>query len=365
MATLAAPVNVLALAITDDDLRSVPKPVEVNCVCTCRLSDRRLSTYELAYRLPGVDYNPQLFAAAKLRLPRSVVLAFCKGEGVCPGARSEWSSRLSALYFTDVHSRAGELVRFRAFRTRNLVMVVWVPFEVYLNKLVAAWKGHVDYNESNFPGCAFRIGCGPDYGVTIVVFTNGRCVIMQAKRPADAYRAWYWFYTRVLCAFRRDTPAGTTSSAAYRNATSRRNDTLADDCRRIASRHTRRRDGPMAASPVYRDFVAHTPRTSRAHAPATVRREAARSAPAPVSALASLDAAAAAASAAAAESTLEERAEHLRARHGARCPLMCAARAASASEDVRASMLAAWYVGTARPHTPGSRTPPPQVRRLR
>jgi TATA-box binding protein (TBP) (component of TFIID and TFIIIB) len=265
-----APRDVLALVITEDDMRRTPKPVTVNVVATYNFGNASINTELLTLRLPGTGYNPSQFAAAKLRFPRPMTLAFSGGCAVCPGSRSVMDARLAAVRFVSFHLRCGELVQYQRFRVQNIVMSVWLPFELDIAQLIEEWSAHAEYTPSRFPGASFRFGCG-DGTIVFNVFVTGRVIITRSRNEQHSYRAWYWFYTNVLVRHQLGTAAGTTNSSAYRMATHRRNDTFADDCSRISSRHLRRRDGPMARSERFSAFIAETPRTARIHAPMTAR----------------------------------------------------------------------------------------------
>ena len=260
------------LNISEDDLRSTPKPIIVNVVATYDLSNPSIDTEQLTLRLPGLGFNPQRFAAAKMRFPRSMTLAFCGGRAVCPGSRSVMAARIAALRFAEMHLRAGEYVQYRKFRVQNIVMSVWSDFEVELASIRAEYSARTEYKSSKFPGLSFRVGSS-DRRIVFNIFVTGRVVITGSKNEEQSYRAWWWMYTNVLQRHRRTSAPGTTSSAVYRMTTHRRLDTLAHDCEQISSRHTRREDGPMASS-AFADYLS-TPRSNvpstPQHVPVTPR----------------------------------------------------------------------------------------------
>jgi len=192
-----APRDLLTLSISDDDLRRTPKPVIVNVVATYSFSNPAINTELLTMRLPGIGFNPRRFAAAKMRLPRPMTLAFCGGCAVCPGSRSVMDARIAALRFTDYQLRSGEYVQYRRFRVQNIVMSVWMPFEVDMTSIIDEWSAHAEYTPSRFPGASFRFGCG-DGNIVFNVFVTGRVIITRSRNEQHSYRAWFWFYTNVL-----------------------------------------------------------------------------------------------------------------------------------------------------------------------
>jgi len=264
------PNDIIALRVTADEMRSMPKPVIVNVVATYDLSNPTINTEQLTMRLPGLGFNPQRFAAAKMRLPRAMTLAFCGGRAVCPGARSVMGARLAALRFAEVQLRAGEYVQYRKFRVQNIVMSVWADFEIELSGVHAQYSARTEWKASKFPGLAFRVGSN-DRRIVFNIFVTGRVVITGSKNEEHSYKAWWWLYTYVLKANMKTSAPGTTSSATYRMDTHRRLDTLASDCEQISSRYTRRQEGPMAASS-YGEFMS-TPRMTATpmHVPVTPR----------------------------------------------------------------------------------------------
>lgn len=261
------PRDVLALDITEDDMRMTPKPVIVNCVATYNFTNRQIATELVTLRLPGMEYNPRRFVPGQLRMPRSMTLVFSGGGAVCPGSRSVADARLAILNFIEMHLRCGEYVQMSNFGIENIVMSVCLPFEVQLTTMVEEWSAYADYDSAKFPGASFRFGCGKNGTIVFNVYVGGKVVITRSRNVEHSYKAWYWFYTHVLLHHQLGTAAGTTSSSAYRMEAHRRRDTFADDCSRLASRHIRRPSGAMATTPAYSEHVTATPRSSRHSTP--------------------------------------------------------------------------------------------------
>ena len=68
-----------------------------NVVATFNLGVDHLDLRAIALEKPFIEYNPQKFAAATIRIrePRTTALAFASGNMVCTGAKTEVHSRLA------------------------------------------------------------------------------------------------------------------------------------------------------------------------------------------------------------------------------------------------------------------------------
>lgn len=245
------PRNVLDLPITENDLRQTPKPVIVNVVATYDLWNRGIDAEKLTLRLPGFGFDPQRFAAVKMRMNRAMTLVFCGGRAVCPGARRVSDARLSALRFTQMLLDAGEQVTFRRFRVQNIVCSCWAPFEVEIADIIREYSGNAEYKDDKFPGLQFRMN---DPGTVFNIFVTGQVVITGSRDYEHSIRSWWWLYTHVLVRYRRGTAARSTSSAAYKAQMQRARDTFASDCNMLAAKHARRENGPLARSE-YGEFL--------------------------------------------------------------------------------------------------------------
>lgn len=152
------PADVLKLQITEEDLRCTPKPNIVNVVATGCLWNPFMDAETVTFRYPGFGYNPQRFAAVKMRQGRAMALVFCGGRVVCPGARSVMDARLAFLQFTNLLLDAGELVCFRRFRVQNIVCHCWAPFELELAAIQQGGRGRAGARGgASAPGPQFDI----------------------------------------------------------------------------------------------------------------------------------------------------------------------------------------------------------------
>jgi len=181
------PQDIGALQVSEDELRTTPRPVIVNVVATYNLNNPTINTEMLTMRLPGLGFHPQRFAAAKMRLPRAMTLTFCGGRAVCPGSRSVQGARQAALRFAEVQLRSGEYVQYRRFCLQNIVMSVWADFEVELRAIQEQYSARTDYCDSRFPGLSFRIGSGKRR-IVCNIFVTGRVVITGSRDEEHSYK---------------------------------------------------------------------------------------------------------------------------------------------------------------------------------
>jgi len=267
MATAEVPRRLLALQISEEQLRSVPKPVFVNTVATYSMGSQKLSAELLTLLLPGFCYNPQRFAAIKMRLSsRSMILGFCRGIAVCPGSRDVESARIAGMRFTHLLLQTGFYVEFSRFNVENIVMSVYTPFEIYLPDIRERYTHCTSYKSGNFPGLAFRMN--GDTKIVFNIFVTGRVVITGSKSAEHSYRAWWWLYTNVLLQHRMKSAPGTTSSASFRINTHRRSHRLSDHLSHISSRHAHRESGSTRFGD---QFGAATPMRTPQATPSTPR----------------------------------------------------------------------------------------------
>ena len=103
--------------------RPLPEFTLQNVVATFNLGVDHLDLRAIALNKPFVEYNPQKFAAASLRIrnPRTTALAFASGNMVCTGARTELESRFAGRKYVRILQKHGIPVSFRNFKIQNIV----------------------------------------------------------------------------------------------------------------------------------------------------------------------------------------------------------------------------------------------------
>ena len=81
-----------------------------NVVATFNLGVDYLDLRSIALHKPFIEYNPQKFAAATIRIrnPRTTALAFASGNMVCTGAKTEIQSRLAGRKYVRILQKHGK-----------------------------------------------------------------------------------------------------------------------------------------------------------------------------------------------------------------------------------------------------------------
>jgi transcription initiation factor TFIID TATA-box-binding protein len=173
--------------LNPDDFKTVvrqpeklPKFELQNVVATFNLGVDTLDLRAIALEKPFVEYNPQKFAAATLRIrhPRTTALAFASGNMVCTGAKTEIESRLAGRKYVRLLQKHGIPVSFRNFHIQNIVASAEIPHTLKLMELSRAYGPYVSYEPDLFPGLVFRTTAPK---LVFLLFRSGKIVITGAK----------------------------------------------------------------------------------------------------------------------------------------------------------------------------------------
>ena len=110
--------------VAKTDASSVKPQLRIqNVVSTFFLGRKKLNLKKICPRLKYLEYNPNKFAAATIRLknPRTTALVFNSGNIVCTGSKNEASSRLACRNCVNILQRSGLKVGFTKFKIQNIV----------------------------------------------------------------------------------------------------------------------------------------------------------------------------------------------------------------------------------------------------
>jgi transcription initiation factor TFIID TATA-box-binding protein len=151
-----------------------------NVVATFNLGVDHLDLRAIALRKPFIEYNPQKFAAATLRIrePRTTALAFASGNMVCTGAKTETEARLAGRKYVRILQKHGIPVSFRNFKIQNIVASAEIPHCLKLMELSRAYGPYVSYEPDLFPGLVFRTTAPK---LVFLLFRSGKIVITGAR----------------------------------------------------------------------------------------------------------------------------------------------------------------------------------------
>ena len=212
--------------INPDDFRHAPKTVELpkfelqNVVATFNLGVDHLDLRAIALHKPFVEYNPQKFAAATIRIrePRTTALAFASGNMVCTGAKTEIEARVAGRKYVRILQKHGIPVSFRNFKIQNIVASAEIPHTLKLLELSRSYGPYVSYEPDLFPGLVFRTTAPK---LVFLLFRSGKIVITGAKNRQEIESTFSSLFYGIVTKF-IDYEDTSTSSSDYR-AKMRRN----------------------------------------------------------------------------------------------------------------------------------------------
>ncbi len=185
-----------------------------NVVATFNLGVDHLDLRAIALEKPFIEYNPQKFAAATLRIrqPRTTALAFASGNMVCTGAKTELESRLAGRKYVRLLQKHGIPVSFRAFKIQNIVASAEVPHTLKLMELSRSYGPYVSYEPDLFPGLVFRTTAPK---LVFLLFRSGKIVITGAKSRDEIAQTFKMLFYGIIVKY-IDWEDDTQSSSDYR-----------------------------------------------------------------------------------------------------------------------------------------------------
>ena len=191
-----------------------------NVVATFNLGVDHLDLRAIALRKPFIEYNPQKFAAATIRIrePRTTALAFASGNMVCTGAKNEIESRIAGRKYVRILQKHGIPVSFRDFKIQNIVASAELPHTLKLLELSQTYGPYVSYEPDLFPGLVFRTTAPK---LVFLLFRSGKIVITGAKCREEIAKTWEQLFYGIVTKF-IDYEDTSTSSSDYRAKMRRR-----------------------------------------------------------------------------------------------------------------------------------------------
>jgi transcription initiation factor TFIID TATA-box-binding protein len=157
----------------------------VNLVASSNL-DATLDLYNLAAAIPDVEYEPEQFPGAiiKLKEPKVSLLLFKNGKIIISGAASENDIIAGIKKATKLINEVQKDVKIKRTRKYDIVNLVATS---NLNKTVDLFKAAVsfddiEYEPEQFPGAIIRL-YNPK--ITLLLFKNGKVICAGAKSEAD------------------------------------------------------------------------------------------------------------------------------------------------------------------------------------
>jgi transcription initiation factor TFIID TATA-box-binding protein len=153
----------------------------VNLVASSNLG-AVLDLYNLATAIPEVEYEPEQFPGAILKIsePKVSLLLFKNGKIIISGASSEKNIRLAIKKAMKIINEVQSSVKIKKtikYEVVNLVATSNLGKQVDLFD-IAMKLDSIEYEPEQFPGAIARLY---DPKVTILLFKNGKLICAGAK----------------------------------------------------------------------------------------------------------------------------------------------------------------------------------------
>ena len=135
-----------------------PKIRIQNIVSTFNLGPRRINLKRMALAFDFIDYNPQKFAAATIRIvyPRTTALLFTSGNVVCTGGKTKLESRWAARKYVRLLQKRGMRVYLKNYKIQNIVATAFLDCAMKLREFTNDYGVYCSYEPELFPGLVFR-----------------------------------------------------------------------------------------------------------------------------------------------------------------------------------------------------------------
>jgi transcription initiation factor TFIID TATA-box-binding protein len=169
------------------DIFVTPEVNVENIVSTVALG-REIDLRELVARIRGVEYNPENFPGAILRIKdlRVSFLLFKSGKCVLTGAKSQESIVLAVRELVRCLNAAGiEVEKTPDYEIENIVSSSSLGFRVDLDRL-AIESFNAEYEPEQFPGLVLRLD---NPRTAVLVFNSGKIIVVGARRVEDVILA--------------------------------------------------------------------------------------------------------------------------------------------------------------------------------
>ena len=154
----------------------------VNLVASASLGGN-LDLYTLAMSLPDIEYEPEQFPGAilKLKEPRVSMLLFKNGKVICSGASNENDIEAGIKKASKLINEIQPSIKVKRKVEYQIVNLVATAA---LNKTLDLFQtalslDNVEYEPEQFPGAILRIA---EPKITLLLFKNGKLICAGAKR---------------------------------------------------------------------------------------------------------------------------------------------------------------------------------------
>lgn len=154
----------------------------VNMVAAASL-DQMLDLYSLAVGIQNIEYEPEQFPGAilKIKEPKVSMLLFKNGKIICSGASSEKQIEQGIRRANKLISEVQKDIKVKRkvdFEIVNFVATASLDMNLDLFE-VAMNLDNVEYEPEQFPGAILRLD---EPKLTFLLFKNGKMICAGAKR---------------------------------------------------------------------------------------------------------------------------------------------------------------------------------------
>ena len=154
----------------------------VNMVAAASL-DQMLDLYSLAVGIPNIEYEPEQFPGAilKIKEPKVSMLLFKNGKIICSGASSEKQIEQGIRKANKMIHEVQKDIKIKRnvpFEIVNFVATASLDMNLDLFE-VAMKLPNVEYEPEQFPGAILRLD---EPKLTFLLFKNGKMICAGAKK---------------------------------------------------------------------------------------------------------------------------------------------------------------------------------------
>ena len=150
-----------------------------------------LDLYSLAYKLKDIEYEPEQFPGAilKLKEPKSSLLLFKNGKVICTGAKTEdliKKAILKAFKLVSPYSKTPPPKRFVVnYDVRNIVASGELNVSLDLYTLTQKFR-QIEYEPEQFPGAILKL---KEPKSSLLLFKNGKVICTGCKTEKEVKKA--------------------------------------------------------------------------------------------------------------------------------------------------------------------------------
>jgi len=148
-----------------------------------------LDLYNLAVSVPNIEYEPEQFPGAilKLKEPKVSMLLFKNGKVICSGASNEKEIELGIIKASRlIHEIQPKVKVLKKVEYTVVNLVATANLHQQLDLFNTALNlENVEYEPEQFPGAILRL---EDPKITLLLFKNGKVICAGAKKEEDLKR---------------------------------------------------------------------------------------------------------------------------------------------------------------------------------